>query len=313
MKKYLIILTMLFFAACSKTSNDTGTTPPPPPPPPATPVVSFTFTVNADQYPVTVSFSNTSTGYTSFNWDLGTSTSTATSPSGLYNTSDLKYTIKLVASNGTKTDSTKTDITIPPLNRSVRMFYIIPTDKVYVQANYDAIVNNANTIRQWYSNQLGKTFKLNNPVVKVVYATITSANFINTPGPTGSDPNSYFLYNSLAELKNAGIRNPANDDNYIYNVFTPVANPLGWGVWTIGGLRAAGIPDFGLGELTSGNTGNFNLGMGLWCHELGHSFGLNHPNPPDPTTIMTPSANNYPGANFQSVEKTTVLADGFMF
>ena len=310
MKNYLLILTMLFFAACSKTTNDTGTTPPPPPPP-AVPVVSFSYSINADQYPVTVNFSNTSTGYTSFTWNLGNTTSTAASPTGLYNTSDIKYTIKLVATNGTKTDSTSTDVTIPSLNKSVRMFYIIPTDKVFVQANYDAIVNNANTVRQWYSNQLGKTFKLNNPIVRVVYSTLASSSFFNVAGPAGVDPNSYFLYNSLAELKNQGIRNTANDDNYIYNVFTPVANPLGYGIW--GGTRAAGIPDFGINELTSANTGNFNLGMGLWCHELGHSFGLNHPNPPDPTTIMTPSANNYPGAILQPTEKTTVLANGFMF
>ena len=311
MKKYLVIFTLFFLAACSKSNTDIVT--PPPPPPPATPVVNFTYAVSADQYPITVNFTNTSTGYTSYSWNLGNSTSTTVSPVGSYNSSDIKYTIKLVATNGTKTDSISTDITIPSLNKSVRMFYIIPSDKTYSQVYYDAIVNNANTVRQWYNTQLGKTYKLNNPIVKVVYSTIASNTFLNTPGPAGSDPSSWFLFYSLAVLKNEGLRDPNNDANYIYNVFTPVANPLGYGIW--GGTRAAGIPDFGLAQLSSLNPGAFNSGMGLWSHELGHSFGLNHPAVADPANIMTTPGgiNAWPTSGIITTDKTIVLASSFVF
>ena len=309
MKKYLVIFSLFVLAACSKSNTDIIT----PPPPPATPTVNFTYAVVADQYPVTVNFTNTSTGYTSYSWNLGNGTSTIASPTGSYNSSGIKYTIKLVASNGTKTDSISADIIIPSLNKSVCMYYIIPNDKTFSQAYYDAIANNANTVRLWYNTQLGKTYKLNNPVVNVVYATIPSATFLNLAGPTGVDPSSYFLYHSLAVLKNAGLRDPANDGNYIYNVFTPVANPLGYGIW--GSTRAAGIPDFGLAQLSSANTATQNLGMGLWSHELGHSFGLSHPVVADPANIMTSPGgiNVWPVTGVIATDKTIALANGFMF
>lgn len=311
MKKYLVILSLVILSACSKSTTDTT---PPPPPPPATPVVSFTYSINADQYPVTFNFANTSTGYTSYTWSLGNASSTATSPSGLYNTSGIKYTIKLVATNGTKTDSALNDITIPFLNKSVRMFYLIPSDKTYSQAYYDGIVNNVNTVRNWYNSVLGKTFKLNNPLIQVVNSTNPSSDYFNV-NPSTTDPQAYFLYNSLNYLNILGYRNTGEDANFIYNIFVPVASGVGYGIWTIGGLRAAGVPDPYLLDLISTNTAQKNIGMGLWCHELGHSFGLNHPAIADPATIMTTPGGIqvWPVTGFLPYEKLTLLADGFMF
>jgi gliding motility-associated-like protein len=48
--------------------------------------------------PINVTFTNTTTGATSYSWDLGTATSVATSPSNLYTTAGL-YTVTLVATN----------------------------------------------------------------------------------------------------------------------------------------------------------------------------------------------------------------------
>ena len=82
----------------------------------ASPKASFT----ADHYsgcnPLRVTFTNSSTGATSFYWDFGnsyttTTTSTSTTTSTAYTTST-KYTATLVAINGSATDTARITITV---------------------------------------------------------------------------------------------------------------------------------------------------------------------------------------------------------
>jgi len=76
----------------------------------AKPHADFTSANNSScTIPATVTFSNTSTGSSSYQWDFGDGgTSTATSPSHTYNATGT-YTVRLIASNGSCTDTmTKT-------------------------------------------------------------------------------------------------------------------------------------------------------------------------------------------------------------
>ena len=85
-----------------------GTTPPPPPPPPGTaPTAAFTATPTSGDAPLTVSFTDTSTGApTSWSWDFqndGTTDSTARNPQFTYTTPGT-YSVKLTATNADGSD-----------------------------------------------------------------------------------------------------------------------------------------------------------------------------------------------------------------
>ncbi len=89
---------------------------------PSTAAVSASFSPSTSQgqAPLDVSFTNSSTGASSYNWNLGNGVSTQQDPSSTYTTPGT-YTVMLVASNGTCVDSVsaiiivdaETTITIP--------------------------------------------------------------------------------------------------------------------------------------------------------------------------------------------------------
>ena len=69
-------------------------------------VADFTYTVSGSSFPLTVTFLNTSTNATGYNWDFGDGTgSTVMNPSHLYSTAG-DYTVRLIAAGPSITDST---------------------------------------------------------------------------------------------------------------------------------------------------------------------------------------------------------------
>ncbi|MGZ3884545.1 MAG: PKD domain-containing protein, partial [Bacteroidia bacterium] len=109
-------------AGCSDTIKKTVTVFP-------RPVASFTPNVTTACSPMNVTYSNTSTGASSFSWDLGnTTTSSVTNPSATYTNTTLfpkTFTVQLVAynSNGCS-DTAKTVITANPI--PLATFTMIP-------------------------------------------------------------------------------------------------------------------------------------------------------------------------------------------
>ena len=56
----------------------------------------------------------------------------------------------------------------PPPSKTVRVFWLKPTDVAYDQRYPDGIANVMREAQRYYKQELGKTFTLNNPVVEVV-------------------------------------------------------------------------------------------------------------------------------------------------
>ena len=80
----------------------------------AQPVASFTSNYTSGCSPLVVQFTNTSTGATSYSWNLGnTVTSTQQNPSTTYVTAGT-YTVTLTASNGSQTSTITHTITVNP-------------------------------------------------------------------------------------------------------------------------------------------------------------------------------------------------------
>ncbi|HVE60930.1 MAG TPA: hypothetical protein VNA26_03875, partial [Chitinophagaceae bacterium] len=135
---------------------------------------------------------------------------------------------------------------------------------------------------------------------------------ITNNGNGGSDPNSYFLYNGIAFLQSRGVQVGAT---HIFNLFIPVPGNTSWGIWQTNGRRVAAITERYMINLTSANPGIVNGALGLWGHELGHAYGLDHPIPDDQTTIMsTPNGlSKYPNCVLLPHEKNILLNNGFFF
>jgi PKD repeat protein len=112
-------------AYCASTesgySNEIQYMPPVPPPPPAVPVASFTASPNTGTAPLTVQFTDTSTGsITSWAWNFGDgTTSTTQNPSHIYSQTGT-YNATLTVSNAsgsntaTATIAVTTAVTLPP-------------------------------------------------------------------------------------------------------------------------------------------------------------------------------------------------------
>jgi len=75
------------------------------------PVADFTISAASGSAPLVVDFTNTSTGATSYFWDLDVSTSIDISPQETYTNSG-NYTIMLIATNGGCEDTVFTEITV---------------------------------------------------------------------------------------------------------------------------------------------------------------------------------------------------------
>lgn len=98
---FIAIATTVVISACSK--KDSSTTP--------APVANFTYS-GAGTAPANVSFSNSSTGATSYLWDFGdNSTSTSTSPTHTYTQGGV-YTVKLTATGAGGNHSTTKTVNI---------------------------------------------------------------------------------------------------------------------------------------------------------------------------------------------------------
>ncbi len=88
----------------------------------ALPVADFTLTPSSGRAPVTVAFTNTSQGATSYSWNFGTSglTSTLTNPSINFNVGGT-YAITLTATNANGSKTVTKNITIQPPYTKVRI------------------------------------------------------------------------------------------------------------------------------------------------------------------------------------------------
>jgi PKD repeat protein len=95
----------------------TGSTPapPPPPPPPPPPTASFTASPPSGGAPLTVTFTDTSTGATAWHWDLGDGTTSADRTVTHTFAAPGSYTVQLTASNdGGFTTATSTVVVSVP-------------------------------------------------------------------------------------------------------------------------------------------------------------------------------------------------------
>ncbi|MEU8609533.1 cellulose-binding domain-containing protein [Actinoplanes sp. NPDC048791] len=222
------------------------------------------------------------------------------------------FTLNNVACTGSTTTtppttpSTTGPTTTPPTGtppaRTVRVYWLKPTDKAFDQRYPDGITSVMQEAQRFFKAQLGKTFTLNNPVVEVVNG-LHDTNWYITNNCTGSDHYWCVVENGQRELQ----QRFGADSRWINveEVSAEEPNRSGGGGGN-GWVLLSGHDADG----AAGVNGPINRWYGGMVHELGHAFGL-----PDATstdgTCMSASLYDYPNCTFSQSQKNGILNGPF--
>ncbi|OQP40073.1 hypothetical protein A4H97_17830 [Niastella yeongjuensis] len=302
----VVLSTLTFFISCKK-DYDCGIDKP------STgkkPQADFTFSLNnSRQVPCTVTFNNTSTYSNSYIWYFsGTDVSNNKNEKRTYN-SPRTYSVKLVAMNAIGRDSVIKEITIAPILNSVVVYLITPRGKQFNQSYYTALKDATTNIQAWYKTQMGnnKTFVLNPLVVDTLTGLHDSTWYNSDNGSiSGTDPRFYAYNNTYYEMQQL-LGSSFNTTNYAYFVY--VAAPGGGAGST--GFCAMGDQDLkGLLGLNPENP-DPNRWIGGGGHELGHAFGLPHPDNMNDLAIMWTGYLIYPNCILQQTDRDILNVSPF--
>ena len=198
--------------------------------------------------------------------------------------------------------SPTTSPTGPPPVRTVRVFWLKPTDVAFDPSYPNGIAGVMQEAQRFYKQQLGKTFTLNTPVVEVVDGQHDTNYYINNDCDPNGDRYWCVVFNMQAELEQRfGLNDPDSRWLMVGEVSAEdVGNSGGGGSpgWVIlSGHDADGA---------AGKNGPMNRWYGGMVHELGHAFGL-----PDATstdgTCMSASLYDYPNCTFNQTQKNAIL------
>jgi hypothetical protein len=189
-----------------------------------------------------------------------------------------------------------------PALKTVRVFWLKPTDVAFDQRYPDGIANVMREAQRYYKQELGKTFTLNSTVVEVVNGEHNAQWYITTNCNT-SDHYWCVVENMQAELmRRFGISGQDSRWLCVGEISAEEVGQSGGGGgpgWVIlSGHDADGAAGLG---------GAMNRWYGGMVHELGHGFGL-----PDATstdgTPMSASFYSYPNTHFNQSQKNAILS-----
>lgn len=207
-----------------------------------------------------------------------------------------------------------TDLICQPFiqKKSVRFIYLVSADRQYKYEYRIGIQNSALSVQAFYKQQLnGRTFRLNEPIVEVVYSDKNADYFYSNPSHADKDNWGYYnAYNEVNKLIGATLF----DTNYIWIIYSDGPGDKGRG-----GSSVSVMPEDDLLGLIGKHPiqKNIERWYGGCAHELGHALGLSHPSQTDihPKAIMwTGLYGYYPNeAYFTEEDKQILMNSPFIF
>lgn len=192
---------------------------------------------------------------------------------------------------------------------TVRIIYLVPSDKKLNTAYTDGIKNGVTQLVAYYKSQLGtnKTFHLNDAVVETVQSTHAAAWFNADNGNSGTVADYYFYTNTKNDIQ-ALLGSAYDEKKFIYLVYVDAQGKTG-----AGALGFTAMPENDL----LGLTGKMSEAVPRWIggagHELGHAFGLAHPANQNPNALMWTGYTLYPNCIFQNEDKTILNGSAFIY
>jgi hypothetical protein len=194
--------------------------------------------------------------------------------------------------------------TTPPF-KTVRVFWVKPSDVLYDKRIPDGITDVMKETQRYYQQELGKTFRLNDPVVEIDSNSHT-ASWFYTNQPSGEGDKAYYaVFNGYEELQKKYGLDPQFGNRWVVveevsaSSTTLDQQGAGGGGWVFMSKHEA-----------DGSAGLRSEPMTRWyggmVHELGHAMGL-----PDASSTngspMSASFYSYPNCHFKDNEKTSLL------
>lgn len=164
----------------------------------------------------------------------------------------------------------------------VHFVYFVEADQPYSESQHADIERHAYAFQQYWYDQLGVTFYLNQPVVDVIEADNDSTWYLDTPDGIHNDSRWYRLGNVKKEVYDKLGISDFDDDHRVVNYPTTrhdgrVGGNFG-GAWMDGDdmtCIADGGPTYPYDD------GGVAHCMGHPAHEFGHVLGLDHEGPDD--------------------------------
>ena len=198
----------------------------------------------------------------------------------------------------------------PPEEQTVRVIYLVPSDREFSREYYNAVKKAALTLQDWYADNLdGYTFRLNKPIIEVLESDKPAEWFNSYSGTfSGSDPRFYFFYNAYHEIRE--LLGAEVDGPYVFTIYVDAPGETG-AAWP----GEAIMPENDLKGLSGNMEEGVDRWIGGWGHELGHAFGLPHPDgdPRYSEALMGTGYTIFPGSVLLPSDKATLLSSGFFF
>jgi hypothetical protein len=269
----------------------------------ATTSFGFQGSWNASSNPVPPAFALNGVGCTGSTTGGTTSSTTGTRPTTTRaTTTTTRPTTTTGRTTGTTTRATTTSTgsSGTPPTGTVRVFWLKPSDVGYDQRYPDGIASVMREAQQYYQQEFGRTFTLNDPVVEVVNGDQPRSYYENTPNC--GEKYWWAVCNMQTELiRRFGLQAP---DSRWLNVGEVSAEGDGAGG---GGGNGWVILSGHDADGGAGLNGSMNRWYGGMVHELGHALGLPDSSSTDGTP-MSASFYNYPNTHFSQAQKDAILS-----